>query len=76
MRSYLLDSRSLSKDLIGFQRFVDFIVGSLNGFGSGGIYCEERVGRFFFDDTTSWVTSVIDLQSEIVDYGDMGSDTL
>ena len=59
MRSYPFDSRSLGKDLIGFERLVDFIVGSLNGFGSQRIYSKEGVGGLFFDDTTTWAPSVL-----------------
>lgn len=34
VRSYLLNSRALSENFVSFKRLMEFVIGSLNSFGS------------------------------------------
>lgn len=54
---------ALSEYLVGFERFVGFVVGLLNGGGAGGIKREEGIGGLLGDDTTVILLSLLETSS-------------
>lgn len=58
---------ALSEYLVGFKRFVDFVVGLLNGGRAGGIKCEEGFGGLLGDDTTVILLSLLKTSSRGMD---------
>lgn len=49
---YGWNCRTLSKDLVCFEGFVDFVVRLLDGFRAFGIECKEGLRRLFGNNTT------------------------
>ena len=60
---YGWNGRTLSKDLIRFEGFVDFVVRFLDGFRACGIECKEGFRRLFGNDTTVVLLALAQIQA-------------
>lgn len=54
---YGWDRRALSKNLVRFERLVEFVIRFLDGFGAFGVESKKGIRRLFSNDTANFLLS-------------------